>query len=178
MCGSSVAFVLCEFIDGILLVERQHQPVARYLGDHTRRGNAETQSIAPHERRLLHRKRAHRQTVDEHMLRLRRQSHHGPAHSLVSRAEDVNAVDFLRLHDGKTPHDRAVRREFREKRIALPVRELLRIVQHRVREAIRQNHRRRHHRPRERTAPRFIHACDKTQTSRTKIIFVREAANL
>ena len=178
MRGSSVAFVLCEFIDGILLVERQHQPVARHLGDHARRRNAETQAVAPYERRVRHRKRAHRQSIDEHMPRLRRESQHGAAHSLVSRAEDVSAVDFLRFDDGQTPHDRAVCREFLVKRIALFVSELFRIVQDRMREAIRQNHRCRHHRPRERPPPGFIHSCDETQTSRTKIIFVREAANL
>ena len=67
---SSVTFVLGEAILGELSAKVTHQPVARNLGDHAGRGNAQAETIAIDDRRLWKRERENGKTVDEHMVGL------------------------------------------------------------------------------------------------------------
>ena len=167
-----------ESIDGKLRIKLQHEPIPSHFGNHTRRCNAEAQPVATDERCLFDGKGAHGEPIDEHMLRLHRQPRDCAAHPLVSRPQDVESVDFSSIDDRKAPDDGGVRSQFLVKHIPLPMSELFRVVQNRMCEAQRKDHRRRNYRPSEWTTPRLIDPCDQTQTPRTKAVFVREAANL
>ena len=66
---SPVTFVLAKTVFGKTRAEFPHQSVARHFRDHARRRDAEAETIAVDDRGLRKRKREHRQTIDEHMLR-------------------------------------------------------------------------------------------------------------
>ena len=154
----------------------QHDPVTRDLRDDARRGDAEAQRVTADKRGLLDGKRAHGQAINERMLWLRVELCDGAAHGLVRRAEDVDAIDFRDIHNGERKADPRVRGDFHEEQFPCRGGELLGVVQRSVPESLRQNHRRRDDRPGERTAPGLIHPGHKTQTSRTKLVFMREVA--
>ena len=80
------------------------------------------QRVAADERGLRDGKRAHRQAVDEHVIRRRGQRRHRAAHRFVRGAQDIQAVDLLDLDDRHRPGDFACAGEFRVKPLALPAR--------------------------------------------------------
>ena len=64
----AVAFVLAETILGKTRAEVAHNRVARDLGDHTGRGNAEAEAIAIDDRGLREREGEDGKAVDENMV--------------------------------------------------------------------------------------------------------------
>jgi hypothetical protein len=65
----SVTFVLAETIVRELRAKVTHDSVARYLRDHTCRGDAQADAIAIDDCRLRKRKGNHRQTVNQNVIR-------------------------------------------------------------------------------------------------------------
>ncbi|MEK0451625.1 MAG: hypothetical protein RL088_3893 [Verrucomicrobiota bacterium] len=107
-----------------------------------------------------------------------RQRAHSAAHGFVGCTKNVNAVDFLGLYDCTGPEDfRAIRKFFKET-LTFCVGEFLRVGENGVRKSRREDCSSSDDRACKGTTPCFIDACHKTQTSRTKSVFVREAANL
>ena len=176
MLWRAVALVSGKIVTGKFCIVLHHDPVARDFRNDARGGDAETERVARNERGLRDRKWAHGQSVNEHMLRLRIELRDCAAHGLVRRAEDVDAIDFRDIHNGERKPDLRVRGDFHEEQFPCRGGELLGVVQRSVPESLRQNHRRRDDRPGERTAPGLIHPGHKTQTSRTKLVFMREVA--
>ena len=125
----AIAFVPGKFITRMPRLHLEHDAVARDLREHARRCDAEAQSIAAHERRLGKRERAHGPAIDQYMARRHRERGRGAAHRLVRGAQDLEAVDLVVLDHGHGPHDALVGRDLGEKAVALPGRELLRIVE-------------------------------------------------
>ena len=64
----AVAFVLAEAIFGKTGAEVAHNRIARHLGNDTRGGDAETETIAIDNRGLRKRKRDNGKAVDEHVI--------------------------------------------------------------------------------------------------------------
>jgi hypothetical protein len=90
----AVPFVLAEAILWKTRAEVPHNRIARDFCDHGGSRDAKTVAIAIDYRRLGERKREYRQTVDENMLRLKREGGEGGPHRLVSRAQDVDDIDL------------------------------------------------------------------------------------
>lgn len=165
-----------KIVAGKFRIVLHHDSIARDFRNDARGGDAETERVARDERGLRQREWAHGKAINEHMLRLRIELRDCAAHGLVRRAEDVDAIDFRDIHHGERKADLRVRGDFPEEQFSCRGGELLRVVQQSVPESLRQNHRCRDDRPGERTAPGLIHPGHKTQTSRTKLVFMREVA--
>lgn len=178
VCGGAVAFVLCELIAGKLCIQREHQPVAGDFGNHARRSDAETETVATNKGSLRNRKRLNRQPIDQDVVWLRRQASDCTAHPFVGRSEYIQPVDFPRLHDGKTPENRRVVCEFIKQNVTLAGCEFFGVREDSVAVSDWKDNSRRNDWSGKRAAPCFIDSRNKTQTPRTKLVFVREAANL
>ena len=117
---------------------------------------------------------AHGESVYEHVVG--RKLSGGAAHGFVGGAEDIDAINFLRLDDSERDSYFGACCEFFVDALASALGELLGVVQHVVRETGGEDDCRRDDRAGERTAPSFINARYKMQTSRTERILVREVA--
>ena len=117
---------------------------------------------------------AHGESVNEHVVGGELSG--GAAHGFVGGAEDIDAVNFIRLDDGERDSDFGAGGEFFVDALASALGELLGVVQHVVRETCGENDCRRYDRAGERAASGFINARYKMQTSRTERILVREVA--
>lgn len=156
----AIAFVPRKLVAGMARIHFDHDAITRDLCDDAGRGDAEAQPIAADERGLRIRKWAHRPAVDEHVTRREPKQGDGAAHRFVSGLQDVEPIDILAPDDGHRPHHVGTACECAVKIFPLRWREFLRVVEHLVAEARWQDHRRRHHRPSERAAARFINAGD------------------
>ena len=96
------------------------------------------------------------EAVDERVVRPPGECAERPAHGFVGGAQDVEAVHLGRLDGGHRPGDGGVRGQFTVDRRATRGREFLGIVEVPVGETFRQDHRRRHDRPGQRTAPGLV----------------------
>jgi hypothetical protein len=125
----SVTFVLAEAILRELRAKVTHHPVARDLGDHARRSDAQADAIAIDNCRLRKWKRNHRQTVNQNVFRRFEQRFNGEAHRSVTCAEDVNPVDLNRIDDADGPSDFGIGNQLAIDLLAQFRRELFGIVE-------------------------------------------------
>ena len=107
-----IAFVPGKSVRGILPVELLHHPVACHLGDHAGRSDAQADAVALDDGGVRHRERVHRQTVDQRVVWPQVQRQERPAHGLVRRAEDVQAVHLAGVQRGAGPDDVQRGRQF------------------------------------------------------------------
>jgi hypothetical protein len=107
----SVTFVLAETILRELGAKVTHDPVARNLGNHACRGDAQTDAIAIDNCGLRKRKRNHRQTINQNVVRRFEQRFDGEAHRTVARPQDVNPVDLNRIDNPEGPSDFGIRNQ-------------------------------------------------------------------
>src|ERR1044072_5828292 len=99
----SVTFVLTETILWELRTKVTHHSVARHLGDHARRGNAQTDAVAIDDRRLGNWKGNHRQSVDQRVFRWVDQRCDCHTHCSMARAQNIYAIDLDRIDDTNGP---------------------------------------------------------------------------
>ena len=99
----AIAFMLAKFVTRIALIQLYHDAIPRDLGDDTRRRDAETQRVALHQGRVRNWKWAHRQSIDQGVIRSRRESHDCAAHRLVRGAQDIDAVNLIYLNNTNRP---------------------------------------------------------------------------
>ena len=173
----AIAFMRGKSVLGIARVHFQHQAVPRHLGEDTGGCDAEAQGIPAHEGGLWDGKRADLQPIDQHVVRRFGELRHGAPHGLMGRPQNIQPVNLLGLDHRASPVDLHTHGELFKKRLTLLWRQLFGIIEHLVPEIIRQHHRRRHDRPRQRTAPRFIDPRDPTQTTRAQSALMSEAAS-
>jgi hypothetical protein len=114
--------------------------------------------------------------VDQQIIRAERQLLDGAAHGFERSLANVDAVDGLGVHRRNGPANR-MGANLPVKGDALFFRELFRVVQAVELEAGRQNHRRRHHRPEERSAARLVNAGNAPRPAPARILFQRPTAN-
>ena len=107
-----------------------------------------------------------------------RERAHSAAHGFVGCAKDIDAIDFLNVDDCTGPEDFGALGELLKQAFPFCVGEFLRVGENGVHIARWKNNRGCDDRTSQRSSASFIDACHKTQTSRTKTVFVREAANL
>lgn len=151
-----------------------HDAVACHLRDDAGCGDAEAEGVAADEGGLRDGEIAHGEAVNEHVVGGELLG--GAAHGFVGGAEDVDAINFLRLDDGECDADVGAGGEFRVDALAAALAELLGVIQHVVREIGGEDDGCGDDRAGERAASGFIYARYKKQTSRTKRILMREVA--
>jgi hypothetical protein len=78
----------------------------------------------------------------------------------MSGTQDVESVNFHVIGGGNGPHDCRITRDKQVKVVTARRRYLFRIINTRTGKVVGQDHRRRSHRPRERTSPCLIHTRD------------------
>jgi len=170
----AVAFVLAEAILRETRAEVAHNRVAGDFRDHARGRDREAVAIAVDDRGLRQRKGKHRETIDEHVLRLNGKAGDGRAHGFVGRAQDVYRIDLDRIDNANGPGDRVIRDEIVVNFFAFLRKELFRIVQLPMPKSLRKDNGRRYNRPRQRAAPGFVDAGDGGDTERAKPAFMPE----
>src|SRR5919106_423494 len=126
--GRDVADVRHEPVAGIEGVEAAHNAVTDDLRHDRSRCNGGALAVAVHDRAVRRRARAEPKAVDETRLRRRMQVCENGTEAGEIRAVEPGAVDLAVRHEThadlrRTAHDRV------EERLALIVRELLRVVQ-------------------------------------------------
>src|SRR5206468_2751835 len=107
----AVALVLVEAILGKLGAKVTHHPVARDLSDDARRRDAQTVTIAIDDGRVWKRKRKNWKTVDQHVVGRDCEGDESDAHRLMSRSQNIDAIDLEVIDDANRPSDLAVRNQ-------------------------------------------------------------------
>jgi hypothetical protein len=120
--------VLAEAILRKTGAEVAHNFVARHLGDHTRRCDAQAVTIAIDNGGLRHGKGEHGQAVDENVVGLESEGSKRDAHRLVSRAKNIDRVDLHRIDNADRPGDGVVTDEIVVNFLPLFRQELFRVV--------------------------------------------------
>src|SRR5450631_485147 len=105
---SAITLVLAETILRETCAEFTHNPIARDLRDHARRGDGETVAITVDDRSLRQWKGNNRKAIDEDVLRWERERGQRGAHRAVGRAQNVNPVDLDRIDGADSPGNLAV----------------------------------------------------------------------
>ncbi len=105
----SVTFVLAEAILRELRAKVTHDPIACDLGDDAGSGDAQADAITIDNRRLRKRKRNHRQTIDQDVVRRFEQRFDCQAHGTMTRAQNVDSVDLKRIDKPNRPSDFGIR---------------------------------------------------------------------
>ena len=156
MVTGRIALVLAPIVVGILLGNAIHILVTMGLGQDRSSGNVGKATVALHKAGVGNlERRAETVAVDGQELRSRIEPCGSQRHPLERGVEDVDLVDALRrdcLHrpsDGLTFDDGA-------QQVALPLGELLRIIEQRMRKVGRQDDGGRKDRPGQTTTPRLV----------------------
>ncbi len=163
--GRGIAFMLREAITWIRLVETNHHPVARHLGQDAGRSDGVTFRVALHEGGLRIGKPADAQAIDQDVLRARVELFERQVHGPPGGLANVDAINHLHIDGGDGGTDIAVGRQNGEVLFALLFSKLLGVVepaklreQTRLSPGRRKHDRRSHHRPRQWAATGFIHS--------------------
>jgi len=109
----SVAFVLVKAILRELGAKVTHHPVARYLGDHARCSDAQTDAVAVNNRSLRKRKRNDWQSIDQNMIGRVDQCGDCQAHRSMARAQNVDAINLNGIDSANCPSDFGIRYQIR-----------------------------------------------------------------
>ena len=94
MAPGGVAHVALPPVLRVAGGQARHQAVAADLGHDRRAGNRVDERVAAHHRLVLPGEAAHRQPVDDNVIRVNGQAREGPAHGAGGGLEDVVAVDL------------------------------------------------------------------------------------
>lgn len=172
----AVALVLAEAIFREARAEVAHNRVARDLRDHAGGRDAEAVAIAVDDRRLRQRKRKNGQAIDEDVLRLQGERGQRGPHRLMSRAQDIDHVDFHGIDHADAPKNGVIGDEVVVNLLAFLREELFGIIQPPVPEFFRKNDGGSYDRPRESASPGFVDAGDRRDTEGAEFAFMPEAA--
>ena len=170
VCLRAVALMFFKAILRIGLRHPAHVAVTRDLCEHGGRRDVGALAVAADDAPARHRNAGVPVAVDERERRLRGELCDGPVHGQKRRAEDVVLLDLL--HGRKCD---AVAQRLRDdgiiERLALVLRELFRVVQAWDLQSRRQHHRRRAHRPGQRSAPGLVHTAQRIGVRRAELVF-------
>jgi len=173
----SVAFVLVEAILRELGAKVTHHPVARYLGDHARCSDAQTDAVAVDNRSLRKRKRDDWQAIDQNMIGRVDQCCDCHAHRSMARAENVDAINLNGIDSADRPSDFGIGHQIRIDLLAQFRCKLLGIVQATVTKFFRKNYCSGHNRTRQCTAASFINASNTRDTRAAQSFLVTKSAS-
>ena len=173
----SVAFVLVEAILWELGAKVTHHPIARYLGDHTRCSDAQTDAVASNNRSLRKRKRNDWQSIDQNMIGRFDQCCDCQAHRSMARAQNVDAINLNGIDSSDRPSDFGMGHQIRINFLPQFRRKLLGIVQTTMTEFLRENYRSGHNRARQRTPTSFINPRDTRDTGAAQFFLVTKSAS-
>ena len=176
MQRSAIAFVLGKSVGRIARFHFDHEAVARDLGDHAGRRDAEAESVAADEGGLRNGEGEYRQAVDQGVIRRDGQRGERAAHRFVRGSQDIEPVDFLGIDDRHRPADFTVAGKFREQPFAGSLRQFFGVVEFLVMKTVRQNHGGRDHRSGEWAASGFIDPRHAQPALLTQRAFVIEGA--
>ena len=160
----AVAFVLAEAILRKARAEVAHNRIARDLGDHAGRGDAEAEAITVDDRGLREWERKDGKAVDEDMVGLEIQGADGRAHRLVGGAQDIDRINLHGIHDSNRPQDRLIVDEVAVNLFAAFAEELLGIVEPAMPEFFREDDGGGYDRTSQGPAPGLIDAGDRGDT--------------
>jgi hypothetical protein len=160
----AVAFVLAEAILGKPGAKVAHNRIARDLGDHAGRGDAQAEAIAVDDRGLRERKREDGEAVDEDMVGLEIQGADGGTHRFVGGAQDIDRINLHGIDNSNRPRDRLIVDEFAVNFFAAFGEKLLRIVEPAMPEFFRKDDGGGYDRSGQRPAPGLIDAGDRGDT--------------
>ncbi len=107
----SIALVPAEAILRELRAKVTHDPVACDLGEDAGRSDAQADAIAIDNCRLRKRKRNHRQTIDQDVVRWFEQRSDCQAHGTMTRTQNVDSIDLCRIDNANRPSDLGIRNE-------------------------------------------------------------------
>jgi len=172
----SVTFVLSEAILRKVSAKVTHHPVARDLGDYAGRGNAQADAIAVDDRRLRKRKRNHRQSIDQNVIRWLNQGLNRQAHGAVTRAQNVDPIYLNRINNADSPSNLGIRNEFGTDLFAQFRRKLFGIVQPTMPEFFVENHCSRDDWTGQRAPASFVNPGDARDSDRAELFLVTESA--
>ena len=173
----SVAFVLVKAILRELGAKVTHHPVARYLGDHARCSDAQTDAVAVNNRSLRKRKRNDRQPIDQNMIGRVDQSCDCEAHRSMARAQNIDAINLNGINSADRPSDFGIGHQIRIDLLAQLRCKLLGIVQATVTKFFRENYCSGHNRARQRTPTSFINPSNTRDTGAAQFFLVTKSAS-
>jgi hypothetical protein len=170
-----VPHVAGEAVAGKAAVELRHARVAKDLGHDGGGGDAGLARVAADQRRLGHGEAGQRARVHQYVLRGERERRHGAPHRLEAGAVDVQAVHLGRRELGDR-HRQGLRADARGELLARGAGEALRVVEARQVEGLglREHHRGRHQRARQRAHADLVHARDPARPGRGEAALARE----
>jgi len=173
----SVAFVLVEAILRELGAKVTHHPIARYLGDHARCSDAQTDAVAVNNRGLRKRKRNDWQSIDQNMIGRIDQCRDCQAHGSMARAQNVDAINLNGIDSADRPSDFGIGHQIRIDLLAQFRCKLLGIVQATVTKFVRENYCGGYNRTRQRPATSFINPRDTHDTGAAQFFLVTKSAS-
>jgi hypothetical protein len=172
----SITFMLAETILWKLCAKVTHHPVARDLGDHAGRSDAQADAIAVDNCSLRKGKRDHRQSVDQNVLGRFDQGFDRQAHGAVARAQNVDPIDLDGINNTDGPSDFEITDQFAIDFLAQFRRELFRIVQATMTEFFRENHGGRDDWTRQCTAASFVNPGNARDSDGAEFFLVTKSA--
>jgi hypothetical protein len=172
----SVAFVLVEAILRELGAKVTHHPVASYLGDHTRGGDAQTDAVPIDDGSLRKWKRNDRQSINQDMIRRVHQGGDRHAHCPMTRAQNVDAIDLDGIDNTDLPSHFGIGYQIGINLLAQFRRQLFGIVQTTMTKFLRQNDSGSHNRTRKSATPGFVNSGDPRNAGGAQFFFVTKSA--
>ena len=172
----AVTFMLAERILRKPRAKVTHHSVARDLGDHAGRGDAQADAITINDGRLRKRKWNNRQAIDQNVVGGLYERFDRQPHSAMARTKNIDPIDLDGIDDAYCPSDFRIRDEVAVDFLAQFRRELFGIVQAAVTEFFRQDHRRRDHWTRQRAAACVIDPGDASDAISAKFFLVTKSA--
>ena len=173
----SVAFVLVEAILRELGAKVTHYPIARYLGDHARCSDAQTDAVAVNNRGLRKRKRNDWQSIDQNMIGRIDQCCDCQPHRSMARAQNVDAINLNRIDSADRPSDFRIGHQIRIDLLAQFGCKLLGIVQATVTKFSRKNYCSGHNRASQRPPASFINPSNTRDTGAAQFFLVTKSAS-
>jgi hypothetical protein len=173
----SVAFVLVEAILRELGAKVTHHPVARYLGDHARCSDAQTDAVAVNNRSLRKWKRNNGQPVNQDVVRRVDECCDRQAHRPMARAQNVDAINLAGIDTANRPSDFGIEDQIRINFLAQFRRKLFGIVQATVTKFFRKNYCSGHNRASQRPTASFINPSNTRDTGGAQFFLVTKSAS-
>ena len=152
----SVTFVLIEAILGKVSAKVTHDPVPRYLRNHTGGSDAQADAITVDDYCLRKRKRDHRQAVYQNVIGRFEERFDRQTHGAVACAQNVDPVDLDGIDNSDSPPHFRAGNQLEVDFLAQFRRKLFGIVQVTMTEFFGENHCRRYDWTCQRTATGFI----------------------
>jgi hypothetical protein len=125
---SAVTFMLAEAILRKMGAEVTHHSVPRNFRDHTGSGDGKAEAIAIDDSGLGNWKRNNGQPINQNVVGRAGERGNGLTHRSVSRAQNIDAVDFYRIDNTDRPTEVGVRNQVVINFVAQVRRKLLGIV--------------------------------------------------